>query len=74
MIQDGGKSIVRRRPQKGKLSGYHLFMDRLRTEGNLVFYCDCGVTSRVKKEMPLLMKCLPPCEKYMVVMDTEDLP
>jgi len=49
-------------------------MDRLRSEGNLVFVCSCGVTARVEKEMPLLMKCLPPCEKYMVVMDTEDMP
>jgi len=74
MIQDGGKSIALRQPQKVKLSGYHLFMDRLRSEGNLVFVCSCGVTARVEKEMPLLMKCLPPCEKYMVVMDTEDMP
>lgn len=57
-----------------KLSGYHYFMDRLRSKGNLVFYCQCGVAARVEPEMPLLMKCLPPCEKYMVVMDTEDLP
>ncbi len=74
MIQDGGKSIARRQPQKVKLSGYHLYMDRLRSGGNLVFVCSCGVTARVEKEMPLLMKCLPPCEKYMVVMDKEDLP
>jgi hypothetical protein len=56
-----------------KLSGYHLFMDRLRLEGNLIFYCSCGVVAKVEPEMPLLMKCLPPCERYMVVMDREDL-
>jgi len=57
-----------------KLSGYHYFMDRLRSKGNLVFYCACGVKAKVEPKMPLLMKCLPPCDQYMVVMDTEDLP
>jgi len=58
-----------------RLSGYHFFMDRLRSEGNLVFYCsDCETRAKVENKMPLFMKCLPPCEQIMVVMDTEDLP
>jgi hypothetical protein len=55
-------------------TGYQHFMDRLRREGELVFYCKCGVKARVEERMPLLMKCLPPCEEYMVVMDRRDLP
>lgn len=57
-----------------RISGYHFFMDRLRSEGNLVFYCPCGTKARVERHMPLFMLCLPPCEKIMLVMDTEDLP
>jgi hypothetical protein len=54
--------------------GYYHFMDRLRSEGKLVFYCSCGVAARVDPEMPLLMKCLKPCERYMMVMDEGDMP
>jgi hypothetical protein len=57
-----------------KLSGYHLYMDRLRSGGNLVFWCSCGTSARVSENMPMTMRCLPPCEKLMIVMDTEDMP
>lgn len=56
----------------GKLSGYHFFMNRLREEGNLYFLCSCGVSQKVEKDMPMLMKCF--CDKYMVVVDKEDIP
>jgi hypothetical protein len=72
MNQDGGKSIVRRQPQKGPLSGYHFFMDRLRSEGKLYFWCACGEVAKVKPEMPMRMRCF--CDRQMVVMDMEDLP
>lgn len=74
MSQDGGKNLATKQHPKGRLSGYHYFMDRLRSKGDLVFWCACGVQTKVEPGMPLMMKCLPPCEKYMVVMDTEDLP
>jgi hypothetical protein len=57
-----------------ELSGYHFYMDRLRSEGKLVFWCACETTSEVLPGMPLLMKCLTPCTKYMIVMDKNDLP
>jgi hypothetical protein len=72
MIQDGVKSIARRQPQKAPLSGYHFYMDRLRSEGDLYFLCSCGVNQRIEPQMPLLMKCH--CEKYMAVVNKEDIP
>jgi len=55
-----------------KLSGYHYFMDRLRSKGKLFFYCGCGRSAKVEPEMPLTMRCF--CDKLMVVMDENDLP
>ena len=55
-----------------KLSGYHYFMDRLRSAGKLVFYCGCGQTTKVEENMPLTMRCF--CDKLMVVMDENDSP
>ena len=61
------------------LSGYHHFMDRLRTEGKLYFYCECMKPSdvrtgkvKVEPHMPMLMKCF--CERTMIVVDEKDLP
>ena len=54
-----------------RLSGYHHFMDGLRKEGNLWFYCACGTAVPVQ-DKPMLMKCF--CNKYMVVVDEKDLP
>jgi hypothetical protein len=68
-----------------KLSGYHYFMDRLRSEGKLFFYCGCGQSTKVTffycgcgqstkvtEKMPLTMRCF--CDRLMVVMDEKDLP
>ncbi len=72
MNQGGEKSKVRRPLPKGRLSGYHYFMDRLRSKGNLVFYCGCGKSAKVEPKMPLTMRCF--CDRLMVVMDSNDLP
>lgn len=56
-----------------RLSGYHYFMDRLRSEGKLFFWCGgCGESTKVKPDMPMLMRCY--CDNLMVVMDEHDLP
>ena len=55
-----------------RLSGYHFFMDRLRSEGSLFFLCSCGQQTKVEEKMPLVMKCF--CDKYMLVVDENDLP
>lgn len=59
-------------PEQAQLSGYHLFMDRLRAEGKLFFYCMCGQYHKVEPHMPMLMKCF--CERTMIVMGEKDLP
>lgn len=55
-----------------KLSGYYWFMDNLRAEKNLLFWCQCGVSTDVKDHMPLRMFCF--CGRRMIVMDKEDKP
>lgn len=47
-------------------------MDRLRSEGNLYFLCDCGQSTKVEEGMPLTMRCF--CDKLMIVVDQNDLP
>ena len=53
-------------------TGYHWFMDRLRSEGKIIFWCGCGVSATVTPGMPLRMKCT--CGRRMIVMDKEDRP
>jgi hypothetical protein len=72
MSQDGGKKLATKQHPKGRLSGYHYFMDRLRSMGKLVFWCSCGEVAKVEPKMPLTMRCF--CDKLMVVMDSNDLP
>lgn len=52
--------------------GYYNYMDRLRSEGRLIFWCSCGVKEIVEKHMPFRMKCH--CGAHMIVMDKEDCP
>jgi hypothetical protein len=72
MSQDGGKKLATKQHPKGRLSGYHYFMDRLRSEGELYFYCSCDRSAKVEEKMPLTMRCF--CGKLMIVMDELDLP
>jgi len=54
------------------LAGYHHFLDRLRSDGKLYFWCSCGRSAKITKDMPLRMICF--CKRRMIVMDKEDLP
>jgi hypothetical protein len=56
----------------GEKSGYHFFMDRLRSGGNLHFWCGCGRSTKVELEMPLTMRCF--CDRLLIVVDKQDLP
>lgn len=54
------------------LVGYHNFLDRLRSEGKLYFWCSCGSWAKIQKHMPFRMICI--CKRRMIIIDEEDMP